>query len=149
MAVTLRGDGVTKNNFRWSVTIGGENWGVWDTKTGGEVDTDIADPYKPGGMGPPIAMGGSVKTGNLVLNRLVTLQDDWRRLQKLINAAGKKKAVAKGIILDDDGNAYDVNPLTYNGILKRVTPPEHDSNSNDPALIEIEISIDGVPTMVG
>src|SRR4051812_22334747 len=128
--VEARGRKVLKTNWKVSLTVNGENWGVWDVKTGGEVDSSQNDPYKPGGMAPAISMGGSVTTGNVVLSRYCTLEDDWRKIQRLMNAAGKGKAVAKQAALDADGNVYDTNPLTYVGILKRVTPPETDGNSD-------------------
>lgn len=149
MAVAQRGRPVRKDMFRISLTVNGENWGVWDNKTGGDVDSDQGSSYKPGGMGPPIALGGSVTTTNLVLERLCTLEDDWRRLQNLINAAGKGKAVVKQSALDPDGNAFDSNPLTFLGKVKLVGTVDHDSNSTDVALVRIEIVPDGVPTMIG
>lgn len=147
MAVAQRGRPTRKDTWRISVTIDGEDWGVWDTKTGGEHTSTPASPFRPGGMSPPIAIGGTASTGNVTLTRLCTLEDDWARLDRLINAAGRKSAQVKQVALDTDGNAYR-NPLVYDGILMRVLPPEHDSNSTDPAMIEIEIEPSGFPVIL-
>jgi hypothetical protein len=135
----------------WKVTlfVNGKNWEVWDTRTGGEVDSEQAAPYKPGGMGEPIAMGGSVTTANLVLSRMCRVERDWGHIQELINAAGKATVELQQAALDIDGNAYDANPLVWKGKLKRVTMPEVDSNSTDAAMIELEIVVDGIPTFAG
>jgi hypothetical protein len=134
--------------FRVTVTVDGENWGVWDNKTGGKYTSDQGTPYRPGGLGPAIALGGTASTENVVLTRLVTLEDDWKRLHRLIAAVGRKKIVIKQAALDTDGNAFNANPLTHVGIVASVEAPEHDSNSTDPAILTLEATIDGLPVLL-
>jgi len=124
--------------------------GVWDKKTGGEVDSEETL-YHPGGMVPPVSLGGRKNVGNLVLTRLCKIERDWYAIPSLISAVGRSKVTVGDQAMDIDGNAAGTsgsnkNPLTYNGILKRVTPPEVDSESSGPALIEIEVTVNGYPS---
>lgn len=135
----------------WAVhlTVDGIDWGgqnIWDTKTGGEVDSS-ATTYSPGGMEKEVALGGKQLTGNVTLTRLYRQERDHLRLQKLMNAAGKASCKILQQPLDEDGNASPtLPPLVYTGKLKRVTPPDVDSTTQDtPALIEVEVTIEGTP----
>lgn len=140
---TIEG-GMRADTWEWTLNINGINYGVWDEKTGGEVDSDQTS-YKPGGMARPYSLGGSKTVGNLVLRRNYRLGRDHPASQRLIDWAGKAKVRAVGQPLDHDGNAWG-DPFTYNGVLKRVSFPDHNSTSNDPAMIELEIVPDGYPT---
>jgi hypothetical protein len=124
--------------------------GVWDKKTGGEVDSEETL-YHPGGMVDPISLGGRKNVGNLVLTRLCKIERDWYAIPSLVAAVGRSKVTVGDQAMDIDGNAVGTkennsNPLTYNGILKRVTPPEVDSESSGAALIEIEVTVNGYPS---
>jgi hypothetical protein len=48
--------------------------------------------------------------------------------------------------MDIEGNVFG-KPLVYNGRLKRVTPPEVDSEASGAALVEIEVTVDGFPSV--
>ena len=132
-----------------TVTLNGQALGeginaAWDVKEGGDVDSAELT-YKPGGMADPISLGGSRNVNNVTLRRGYRLARDHAHSQRLINQAGRGKIVITQQPLDRDGVAYGV-PITYKGILKRVKFPDHDSNSNDAALVEIEVTISGMPT---
>lgn len=118
--------------------------GIWDKKTGGEIDSEETI-YHPGGMADPVSLGGRRNVGNLVLTRLCRVERDWGALPSLISGVGKSRVVVGDQARDIDGNPVQ-NTLTYNGRLKRVTPPEVDSESSGPALIEIEVTVDGFPS---
>jgi len=117
--------------------------GVWDGLTGGELDSDEAK-YWPGGMAPQVSLGGHRNPGNIVCKRLYRLQRDHDRLNLLLAQVGKATIEVHKLPMDIDGNTYG-KPLNYSGKLKRVSPPEHDSTSSDPGIIEIEITPDGDP----
>jgi len=117
--------------------------GVWDGLTGGELDSDEAK-YWPGGMAPQVSLGGHRNPGNIVVKRLYRLQRDHDRLNLLLAQVGKATIEIHKLPMDIDGNTYG-KPLNYSGKLKRVTPPEHDSTSSDPGIIEMEITPDGDP----
>jgi hypothetical protein len=127
-----------QDQYAVTLTVDGVPLGVFDALEGGEVDSEETK-YRPGGMGSPITLGGSVEVGNLTLGRLYVLNRDHDRIHWLISRAGKGTCVVSRQPLDVDGNAYG-RPLVYTGTLKAVTPPEVDSESSDAAKIELEIT---------
>ena len=138
-----KGGPTRKDTYTVTVTVGSRNMGVWDGLTGGELDSDEAK-YWPGGMAPQVSLGGHRNPGNIVIKRLYRLQRDHDSLQFLLNSVGKAQVTIAKLPMDIDGNTYG-KPLNYTGKLKRVTPPEHDSTSSDPGIIEMEITPDGDP----
>jgi hypothetical protein len=119
--------------------------GVWDGLTGGDLDSDEAK-YWPGGMAPQVSLGGHRNPSNIVLKRLYRLQRDHDRLNLLLHNVGRGTVEIHKLPMDIDGNTYG-KPLNYSGKLKRVTPPEHDSTSSDPGIIEMEVTPDGDPVV--
>src|SRR5580765_3601646 len=120
-----------------------EDYGIWDKWSGGEVDSDETK-YNPGAMAPPVSLGGRRTTGNVTISRLYRLHRDHLKVQKLLDAAGRSKAVIKRTPMDIRGNAFG-HPIVYNATLKRVTPPDLDSEQSGAALLELEFTIDGFP----
>jgi hypothetical protein len=129
----------------WRITVGvnGVHTGVWDVKEGGAVDSNEVT-YKPGGMADPISLGGTRNVENVTLRRNYRLGRDHQVSQRWINWVGKGSVVITQQPLDHDGNAWG-QPIVYNGTLKRVLFPNHDSQSSDAALIEIEVTVNGIP----
>jgi len=114
--------------------------GVFDTFTGGDVDSDEIK-YRPGGMANPISLGGAITMANVTISRLYVLERDHPIVHKLLSVVGKAKIHVSKQPLDTNKVPYG-RPLVYSGTLKRIKPPEHDSVSSDPGLIEFEF----VPT---
>lgn len=140
----------------WSVTVQCEdvtvasrpmrNLGVWDKKQGGETDSEEYK-YSPGAMAGTVSLGGRKNVGNVTVSRLYRLlRDHATVLRMLISGAGKARIVIAQQPLDINGNVFG-NPIVWNGTLKRVSPPEVDSESSDAALIEIEATVEGEPTV--
>lgn len=129
-----------KDQWYNTVTIGGFNVGVWDTLSGGNVDSDETK-YKPGGMGPEITLGGSTSVENITLGRLLT-KDDWNVMAFLKNVVGKAEVTVSRQPLDVDGNPFG-NPLVYTGILQAINAGDTDSNSSDAQVWEITVSTIG------
>jgi len=127
-----------------TVSIDEVDYGIWDKKDGGEVDSEESK-YKPGGMGKPVSLGGSQETGNVTVSRLYDLERDHPEIVTLMSKAGKGRMVVKDQPLDPDGNPFG-DPVVWRGIVKTVTPPERDSESSDPAMVEIEMSTEGIPS---
>jgi len=74
-----------RDTFRVTVEVrdpkgGIHKLGVWDKRSGGEVDTDIYK-YKPGGMAPQVSLGGSKTIGDLTISRLYRHKRDHLMLQ--------------------------------------------------------------------
>jgi hypothetical protein len=133
-----------RDQYDTTVVIDGRNLGTFDTLTGGETDTDELT-YRPGGMGPVVSLGGLTTIGQVVVGRLYRLERDHVLVHWLMGRVGKGEAVVSKQPLDPDGNAWG-KPLTYRGVLKRVTPPEVDSNSTEAATIELEVTPRGAVT---
>lgn len=138
----------------WSVTVFVEhpvsgnmvNCGVWDRRTGGEVDSEETK-YNPGGMAEPISLGGRRTVGNIVVARNYRLVRDHQDLaQFLTNAVGKSRMTVSAQPLDINGNSFG-RPIVWHGTLKRFTPPEHDSEGSDAAMVELEMTPEGSPVV--
>lgn len=141
-----RTSGARQDTWRIIMHLNGNSFGVWDKKSGGEVDSDDTK-YYPGGMAPPISLGGRVTPGNVTLSRIFDRKDDGGKINTLLAAAGKGTVVISQRVLDQDGNPYG-SPIIYNGKLKRVSVPDVDSESSTAAMIEIEVSIANPPAAV-
>jgi hypothetical protein len=131
----------------WDVTatLDGVDLGTWDKKDGGDIDSDDVS-YKPGGMAPRISLGGTVNVANVTISRLYDLSRDQLNIHWLISRVGKGWIVVKQTPLDNDGNNNGYDPLTYQGVLKRVGPPPVDSEGTDAALLELEFVPAGLVT---
>jgi hypothetical protein len=121
------------------------NAGVWDKLSGGAIDSDDSK-YYPGGMVDPVSLGGRKTVDNVTLSRLFLLERDQGILQTLIVGAGKSRVVISKQAMDIEGNVFG-KPLTYNGRLKRITPPEVDSEASAAAMVEMEVTVDGFPVV--
>jgi hypothetical protein len=128
----------------WLITlaIDGRDLGVWDSKSGGELDSEEAK-YRPGGMAAEISLGGSRTYGNLTISRYCDRLRDWPTIKWLATRCGAGR-VSCGITPLDVNGARGGDPITYGGTLKTVTPPEIDSTGTDAAQLELEITIDGL-----
>lgn len=138
-----------KDTFKVSVFVEGMTWTdrVWDKKTGGGVDSEETK-YYPGGMVPPVSLGGRRTVENLVVSRLYRHERDHLIVGQLLDKVGKASMSVQQLPMDINGNEMvGGNAIIWRGILKRVTVPEHDSESNDAALLELEMSVEGYPTI--
>jgi len=133
-----------QDTARITVELDGNDLGVFDKLTGGAVDSDD-NKYYPGGMGAPVSLGGRKTVDNVVVSRLYRLVRDHSHIGKWIDGVGKAKGKITKHPMDINGNVWG-NPLVYVGRLKRVTPPEIDSEASGAALVEMEFIIDGFPT---
>lgn len=124
-----------------TLSIDGKSYGIWDSLSGGGMDSeDVKD--RAGGVWIEEAAGGPPTVENVVLARYYSLDRDHSIIHELFGLVGRGRCSASQHPVDPQGNPYG-RPIVYTGILKRVTPPERDTNSSDIARIEIEISTDG------
>lgn len=133
-----------QNQYRVTLFVDGTDYGVWDTLSGGAIDSEETK-YSPGGMAPEISLGGRQTTENVTLGRYYDLERDHQTIKTLIGRVGKGDAEIVKQPLDADGNVFG-SPITYGGKLKSINPPEHDSMSSDVAMVEAEISVAGLPS---
>lgn len=115
--------------------------GVWDTMSGGEIDSDESK-YRPGGMAPQLSLGGFTDVGELKLGRYYDIERDHPLVKTLASLVGIGKVSAGATPLGPDGRVLG-DPIVRNGILKTLTLPEVDSTSTDAAIIELAVTCDG------
>jgi hypothetical protein len=129
-----------EDEYQVTATLDGSPLGVFDKLSGGALDSTETK-YKPGGMAPQISLGGSQEASNVVIQRLYVLTRDRPLVATLLRRAGKGAMVVVKQSLDENGVAFG-DPITYKGTLKMVTLPDHDSESNNAALMQLEVSTD-------
>lgn len=132
------------DTYNITVTIAGQNLGTWDADEGGTIDSDSSS-YRPGGMADPVSLGGTKTVEDVTLRRLYRLGRDHHISQRYIDWAGHAFVNISKQPLDIHGNKWG-KPLVWNGILKSVKFPSHDSQSSEAGLIEIVVTIEGFPT---
>lgn len=142
----VRDNGTRQDTWVVRLTVDGENWGIWDKKTGGDSDSETTT-YYPGGMKDQDDLGGRSTVGNITLQRNYDRIDDHARIQRLLNRQGKATVTISQRPMDQDGNEYGKS-IHWNGRLKRVLPPDVDSESSTAALLEIECTIKGRPAVI-
>lgn len=133
--------GATKQQRSVSLSIDGKDRGVWDTMTGGAVDSDD-NKYKEGGMVPEVSLGTSSTVTNIILGRLYRLERDHGWASNTAPRVGKADCVVKDQPLDADGNPFG-RPRVFRGKLKTITYPDADSNASDPSVVMVEITPSG------
>lgn len=118
--------------------------GIWDKKTGGQGDSEESS-YSPGGMAPVVSLGGKQTIENVTISRLYRHQNVHQRMTAMLFAGrGRAKMIIKQIPLDIDGNTDPASkPIVWRGTLKRVQVPDVDSEANDAALLEVEMTPEG------
>lgn len=135
-------DGLRQNTWANTVTVDGKSLGVWDTLEGGEIDSEESR-YRPGGMAPQVSLGGVPTTGNVTLGRLLERGRDWDLMRRIAaTRVGKAAVTVHRQPLDRDGNPWG-RPMIYRGVLKTVTPPDTDSDSDDAAVWQIVVTPEG------
>lgn len=138
MPITSRED-----QYAVTVSVGGVSLGTFDKLTGGELDSE-EQKYRPGGMGAEVALGGPRTTTNVTVSRIYSLDADHAvNLSTLKAGIGKAEVTVTKQPLDVDGNTYG-SAVVYKGVLKTVKLPDHDSGSNDPGMLELEVSTNAV-----
>jgi hypothetical protein len=136
-------EGARQDQFAVTLHVAGNDFGFWDKKTGGELDSDEVK-YFPGGTDQSVSLGGRVTPGNITLQRLYDRQDDDPNIQKLFNAVGKGTAIVTQRPMDKNSALFG-RRITWNGTLKRVLVPDVDSEATSAALLEVEITVAGKP----
>lgn len=130
-----------QNQYSVTVSVGGDNLGVFSSLTGGNVTADEVK-HRPGAMAPAESLGGPRSVENVTVSRLYKRDRDHAIVHDLANQVGRAEAVATKQPLDADGNAFG-RPIVYTGTLIGLAFPDADSESSDAAMLELEISTDG------
>lgn len=129
---------------QWSVTAaidGFGNLGVFDTADAGSIEADTQT-WNPGGMGPPISIGGIVTPADVEITRMYILERDHPIMSQLMNAAGAANMTLTRQPLDVNKVPFG-KPIVQRGVVKTVACPEHDSNSSDADTFSITMTPGG------
>lgn len=128
---------------RFSVRIDGRDLGVWDTRDGADVDSNVKQ-YYPGGMEDPVDLSSKKEYQPLKTSRLFSLSRDLPLIKELLNMPGEQiPFIGTELFLDPRKNVVGEG-LTYRGTVKHVTQPPHDSESDDEAKVEVEATITSI-----
>lgn len=129
-----------EDTYAVRVSVDGRDLGVWDKQTGGSPDSEDLT-YRPGGLADQVSLGGAPTIGSTTVTKLY---DDVTHgnVHWLASRAGKGNVVITRQPLDADGHAWG-RPITWTGKLKSVNLPDVDSNSNNAALIGLEVTLNG------
>lgn len=119
-----------------TVKVGGRDIGTFQTKTGGNADSDEVK-NRPGGVPGQESLGGPPMVENVTVSRVYKIARDRPLLNFLLSSRGKADMEIIDQGLDADYNAFQA-PIVYKGTLKSVNNPDANSNSNDPASLELE-----------
>lgn len=132
-----------QDQHRTTLSVDGVYLGAWESKTGGDSDSNTVE-WQQAGMAGQVTLGGAPMTANVVLSRLedaeILAVKKWLR-----SRAGKGIATVTEQILDDEGFPTG-DPDVYQGLLKRAKGSDRNSNSNTAAEFEVEIVVNGTPT---
>lgn len=126
------------DQYSLTLAIDGEDFGVWDKLTGGDIDSSETK-YKPGAMAPEVSLGGSVSVSDLVIDRLYVLDRDHVAIPGLVDKVGKGQCTIVKQPLDLNKNAFG-KPIVYTGVLKTLNLPDADSEGTAAALITLTVS---------
>lgn len=133
----------TQWNHRTTLTIDGVFLGSWQSKTGGDSDSNTVQ-FQLGGIGGQVSLGGSPMTANIVLSRLedaeILAHAKWLR-----SRAGRGKGTLTETLTDDEDMALG-DPTVYSVRLKRAKGSDRNTNSNTAAEFEVELEVNGLPT---
>lgn len=132
-----------EDQYNVSVVVDGVNLGTFDGMTGGEITADSTK-FRPGGMGKQKSLGGPVQVENVTVSRNYELERDHNLNPFLIGRIGKGDGTIIKQPLDVDGNAFG-KPTVWTGKLQRYALPDHDSESTDAGMLELEF--DSVSTV--
>jgi hypothetical protein len=117
--------------------------GVWENRTGGSGDSDSTK-HREGGMGPTLALGGPQTQENVTVARRQDNVRDLPLIPLLMAARGRAPMRVTEQPLDEYDNAFGA-PLTWTGKLKQCNPADRNANSNDAAMLELEMDTEDTP----
>jgi hypothetical protein len=147
MADRIATHGLRQDTWAVGILLNGKKMGIWDKKTGGELDSEESK-YYPGGMELPVSLGGRVTPGNITCQRLYDKVLDTEEMALWFRNVGKGGVQITQRPMDIDGQRYG-KAIIWNGTLKRVSMPDVDSESNSAALLEIEVTVATPPHVAG
>lgn len=126
-----------KKNYIVYASVDGTDLGVFDTWAGGDSGSEDTR-YTEGG-GVEISLGGRQTREPITIGRLFKPERDLPLYEWLCSRRGKSDAVFRKQYLDDEDSPVGT-PTIRRGKFIKVTDPESESGSSDPAVYELELS---------
>ena len=123
----------TQSDYQVTVSVDGKPLGVWDTRSGGDTDSDIGS--KNTGEGRKL-YHGRPNYADLTVSRDFERERDHELSRTLERRAGRAPMTVSEQPLDEDGNAWG-KPKVWTGKLKSVNTGEYDADSGDPRTLEL------------
>lgn len=129
----------TQMHQKWTVD-GFPGIGYFGTKEGGEVSGDVTK-TKDGGSLDDYVIPGPPSTDNVTLTKLYKASVHGPTLRQWAGRVMKLRTTITGYDTDPDLGVLG-DPMTYaNALLVRVKFPDHDANSSDPGMFELEFAV--------
>lgn len=119
--------------------------GAFDKFDGGEVTADGAETYNAGGMADAEALPGVAKTGEVKIARGYRAERD-APLKRWLNGKLNRPFVIGKQPLNPDKTPVVDGLETFRGLLTGVTTPQHDSNGQAVTMIELTMTVSGLPS---
>lgn len=142
--------GTRKDTHRVTLKVAGIDFGEWEAKTGGKSSGN-ATMNKPGALKQAVSLGGIPTTDTITLTRNYdersTGEIQGTPRVTLLNGLIGQDAIVRQAPLDGSGNLFGPTAV-YDGILDAFSMPDTDSNSEDSAVISVDVAVNGVPTFV-
>lgn len=127
----------TQHDYRVTVAIDGKDIGVFDSRTGGEIEADVQ--RKNTGTGPKLYPARAVP-GDVTVVRGYERERDHELSRHLATRCGKAQMVVSEQPLDEDGNAWG-RPKVFTGLLRTVNTGDVDADSEDPRDLELTMTV--------
>lgn len=132
----------TQSQYTVTVSVDGQSLGVWDTRTGGDVDSEISK-RRPGGSKKQKTYPGLPATNDVTVTRGYERERDHELARMLERRAGLAAMSVEEQPLDDEGNRWGT-PKTWSGRLKSVMTGDYDSDSGEPRMIQLVMVAEAV-----
>ena len=123
-----------------TVSVDGRQLGLFDVKSGGELDSE-ENLYNPGGMLGQVSIGGAPTIGNVTVERFYDALRDHPLMAWLGNRRGWGR-VSIGITPRDPQGVVPRRPDRVCRHAEDHHPPELDSTGNDMATWSMEATMD-------
>jgi hypothetical protein len=117
--------------------------GYFQTKSGGETTSETARNFDGGSLVPQV-LAGPADRANVTVSRAWSNDRD-RAIHKLLrDSVGKRRASIYVQPANEDLVATGPATTYTNALLVRVSEPDIDSGSGDPAMFELEFAVGAV-----
>ncbi len=130
--------GTRVDQFSVDVTVDGTLLKpAWDTLSGGALDTN-EQKIRTGGSEMEMSLGGTRQAGNVTVTRYFDRDRDASLISWL---KARVNTPAGAVVWSKDNNGARYREVErHTGILKMINGPDPDANSNNAAMVSVEIS---------